>query len=86
MTAGPGRTYRYLKVPVLYPFGHGLSYTTFTYSNLTVESSGPGEYQVALHVSNTGAPSPLLLSFQCFVLCVVCVGTWCGGQLTPLIC
>lgn len=63
MTAGPGRTYRYLKVPVLYPFGHGLSYTTFTYSDLTVESAGPLKYKVSLRVSNTGAhPLALVLS------------------------
>jgi beta-glucosidase len=29
-----GRTYRYFKGQVLYPFGFGLSYTTFSYENL----------------------------------------------------
>ncbi|XXG53999.1 hypothetical protein AAC387_Pa03g1988 [Persea americana] len=28
----PGRTYRFYKGPVVYPFGHGLTYTTFTHS------------------------------------------------------
>ena len=35
-----GRTYMYFKGDPLYPFGYGLSYTTFRYSNLRV-SSGP---------------------------------------------
>ena len=28
----PGRTYRFYRRPVLYPFGHGLSYTSFAYA------------------------------------------------------
>lgn len=28
----PGRTYRFYSGPVLYPFGHGLSYTSFSHS------------------------------------------------------
>ncbi|MHA2051411.1 MAG: glycoside hydrolase family 3 C-terminal domain-containing protein [Promethearchaeota archaeon] len=33
-----GRTYRYFKDTPLFPFGHGLSYTTFKYSNLNISS------------------------------------------------
>ena len=41
----------------LYPFGHGLSYTTFKYSDLKIfpiEQSTQGNYTVTLNVSNTG--------------------------------
>ncbi|MED6113049.1 Beta-D-xylosidase 1 [Stylosanthes scabra] len=31
-TGYPGRTYRFYKGPVVYPFGHGLSYTRFSHS------------------------------------------------------
>jgi len=34
-----GRTYMYLNQPPVYPFGYGLSYTTFVYRNLMISSS-----------------------------------------------
>lgn len=34
-----GRTYRFFKGAALYPFGHGLSYTTFRYGAVTTSSS-----------------------------------------------
>ncbi len=37
----------------LYPFGHGLSYTTFNYSNLKV-SAASNEVKVSVTVTNTG--------------------------------
>jgi len=33
-----GRTYRYMKETPLYPFGFGLSYTTFLYNNISISS------------------------------------------------
>ena len=38
----------------LYPFGYGLSYTTFKYDNLQVKKQGPTAFEVSLKVTNTG--------------------------------
>lgn len=38
----------------LYPFGYGLSYTTFTYGNLMVEKNGVNRVKVTFDISNTG--------------------------------
>jgi beta-glucosidase len=49
------RTYRYFKGEPLYPFGYGLSYTKFAYSNLRVNSVKAGEpVKVAVDVTNAG--------------------------------
>jgi beta-glucosidase len=52
-----GRTYRYFKGDVLYPFGHGLSYTTFRYGTpaLSAASVAAGSpVNVDVEVANTG--------------------------------
>lgn len=48
------RTYMFFEGDVLYPFGHGLSYTEFTYDTLKVEASAAGEVSVSFEVENTG--------------------------------
>ncbi|MBR1637879.1 MAG: glycoside hydrolase family 3 C-terminal domain-containing protein [Treponema sp.] len=51
------RWYDSRKMPVLFPFGHGLSYTSFEYSDLKVSSlkfKDSEEVEVSLTVKNTG--------------------------------
>jgi beta-glucosidase len=58
-----GRTYMYFTGTPSYPFGYGLSYTTFGYSNLTIQNgaSTAAEFNandtvtVSFDVTNTGA-------------------------------
>eukprot|EP00483_Globobulimina_turgida_P000546 UN00546 len=57
---GKGVTYRYYKGEALYPFGHGLSYTNFTYSNLRTNASnnamdGCAIIAVTVTVRNSGS-------------------------------
>jgi beta-glucosidase len=52
------RTYMYFKGQPLYPFGYGLSYTTFKYSNLRTSAEtvgGKGQITVSVTVQNSGA-------------------------------
>jgi len=53
-----GRTYMYAKEEPLYPFGFGLSYTTFQYANLRTSANrlqAGSEVTVSVDVTNTGA-------------------------------
>jgi beta-glucosidase len=52
-----GRTYMYFKGEPLYPFGFGLSYTSFDYSNLKTSAENltkDGSITVNIEVENTG--------------------------------
>lgn len=53
------RTYRYFKGDALYPFGYGLSYTTFRYDHLLVPASvkAGSKVVVSVRVTNTGKRS-----------------------------
>ena len=52
-----GRTYRYFKGEPLFPFGHGLSYTRFEYSNLKTPLSvrAGDKVKISVDVKNVGA-------------------------------
>src|SRR6266571_2269049 len=52
-----GRTYRYFRGEALYPFGYGLSYTNFEYSNLSFDKSSLGakdDITATVDVKNSG--------------------------------
>ncbi|MBR4236118.1 MAG: glycoside hydrolase family 3 C-terminal domain-containing protein [Clostridia bacterium] len=46
-----GRTYRYFKGEALYPFGYGLSYTNFTYSDAVYDTD---KSAISVKIKNTG--------------------------------
>ncbi|MDN4596189.1 glycoside hydrolase family 3 C-terminal domain-containing protein [Leifsonia virtsii] len=48
------RWYDARALEVAYPFGHGLSYTTFAYGDATAAITAGGDIQVRVTVSNTG--------------------------------
>jgi beta-glucosidase len=52
-----GRTYRYFDGEPLFPFGHGLSYTTFAYDDLRLppQVRAGDNVEVSVAVANTGA-------------------------------
>ena len=56
-TSGVGRTYRYLNTtasPPIFWFGYGLSYSSFTYSNLTVHTTTTSVYNETVGIGSGG--------------------------------
>lgn len=49
-----GRTYRYITEKPLYPFGYGLSYTKFDYSDANIAETENG-YEIKVKVKNSGS-------------------------------
>lgn len=63
------RYYEKKKIPVRYPFGHGLSYTNFTYSNLLLSKAccrADEPVTVTFDVTNTGSCSGAEV-VQCYI-------------------
>ncbi|MGW3996073.1 glycoside hydrolase family 3 C-terminal domain-containing protein [Amycolatopsis sp. NPDC004772] len=52
--AKTGMTYQYYRGKPLFPFGYGLSYTSFRYDNVRAFQAG-GQVRVSVDVTNTGA-------------------------------
>jgi len=48
------RTYRYYRGEVLYPFGHGLSYTSFAYAEPQASTAADGTVTLSVAVTNSG--------------------------------
>ncbi len=79
-----GRTYRYFEGKPLYPFGYGLSYTTFSYSGLTLPKSAikAGDPLTAeVTVTNTGKRegdevAQLYLAFPARRRCAIACAAW----------
>ncbi len=49
-----GRTYMYFKGETLYPFGYGLSYTSFNYEQARVQKQDKQNVYVSVTITNTG--------------------------------
>ena len=67
--------YRYYdkrKKEVLFPFGHGLSYAQFEYSDLQIEQKGETDYEVSYTVKNTSSVAGKEVS-QVYVRDVFCM-------------
>ena len=84
------RTYRFFKGRPLFPFGHGLSYTTFGYGDIVVKQKGDvfnlsvpvkntgkmdGEEVIQIYVRNLQNPSGPIKSLKAFRRVPIAAGT-----------
>lgn len=49
------RWYDARRMPVAFPFGHGLSYTTFSYGDASARVAADGDIEVSVDLTNTGS-------------------------------
>lgn len=49
------RWYLSTNTSVLFPFGYGLSYTSFKYSDLVIKKKSGSAFRVSVHITNTGS-------------------------------
>jgi len=75
MTAGAGRTYRYSTIVPLFNFGYGMSYTQFTYTNMS------HSFLSVSHIShdNVAAQGNITATFQ-----VKNIGSSAGDEIVQL--
>lgn len=48
------RGYDHFNIEPYYPFGYGLSYSTFEYKNFKLEKTGQASYNISFDITNTG--------------------------------
>jgi len=67
----PGRDYVFSAPGALFPFGHGLSYTTFEYADLTIRQTGATAFEASVTVRNAGgrAGDEVVLMFLRDLVC-----------------
>lgn len=92
-----GRTYRYMREEPLYPFGYGLSYTHFAYSDAKIIGYDDERVRVSVKITNTGGSrgiekAQLYAAFSDsrtttpnFQLCAVCAAELDAGESRTII-
>lgn len=92
-----GRTYRYMREEPLYPFGYGLSYTHFAYSDAKIIGCDDERVRVSVKITNTGGSrgiekAQLYAAFSDsrtttpnFQLCAVCAAELDAGESRTVI-